>query len=109
MSLVAWGSAWANGVWGPFTWEAEPTTGRISKPIYMGPQLATWEDWNGDLLHYFGEDPLPMVPEEEWRTLAYALTSLATFDNYAVPDPVLYENWQDWVSNLLFSINGPTI
>ena len=50
-----------------------------------------------------------MVPEEDWRTLAYALTSLATFDNYAIPDPVLFEDWRDWVSDLLFSINGPTI
>lgn len=81
----------------------------IKQSIRMYPMGATWEAWNGDLLHYFGEEPLPMVDEKNWQVLANAVCSLASFDNYGIPDPVTFEDWQDWVNELILAVNGPTI
>lgn len=81
----------------------------IRQAIVMYPEGATWEAWNGDLLHYFGEEPLPMVDEDNWQDLANAVTNLATFNNFALPDPQGFETWQDWASELILAVNGPTI
>jgi hypothetical protein len=75
----------------------------------MYPQNATWEDWNGDLLHYFSEEPLPMVREDHWQDLAAAMGAMPTFDNYAIPDPSRFDTWQEWVLELITAVNGPTI
>lgn len=72
------------------------------------PQFMAWEDWNGGLLHYYGEEPIPMLPEAEWRQVALSVGQLATFINYPVPSPDMYEHWQDWANDFSQIINGPT-
>lgn len=72
------------------------------------PENTTWENWNGSVLHYFGEQPIPYLPETEWQTVARNLTQLPTFENYPVPAPDTYANWQDWAKEFTLIINGPT-
>jgi hypothetical protein len=84
----------------------------MSAPITQSiPFIAgdnTWESWNGSMLHYFGEEPLPRVDEETWQDFARSMGSLATFSTYGIPGPEGYETWQDWVSSVIGLINGPT-
>jgi hypothetical protein len=70
------------------------------------PQYSTWEDWNGNLLHYFGEQQFPYLPEDRWLEVAQAVTVNPVFDKYAVPNPEMFERWQDWANNLIVAING---
>jgi len=72
------------------------------------PDLMTWDDWNGNLVMFYGEEPIPALPEDNWREVANNVAQLATFINYPVPDPQLYENWQDWALEFTEIINGPT-
>jgi hypothetical protein len=72
------------------------------------PEYSTWENWNGTLLHYYGEEPIPMLPEAEWKTVALNVGQLATFINYPIPSPDLFETWQDWANAFSEIINGPT-
>lgn len=69
---------------------------------------STWEDWNGNMLHFFGEEPLPYVPELSWQDFGQAMLGLPTFSSYAIPSPERYEDWRDWVGDLITVINGPT-
>ena len=69
---------------------------------------STWEAWNGNMLHYFGEEPLPRVDEENWPEFARSMNSLTTFSVYSLPDPEGFDNWHDWVSIVISSVNGPT-
>jgi hypothetical protein len=69
---------------------------------------STWESWNGNMLHYFGEEPLPRVDEENWQDFARNMVGLSTFASYGVPNPEAYESWQDWVSMVIALVNGPT-
>lgn len=86
----------------------------LPNPITQGigwiPLNATWEDWNGNMVHYFGEEPIPYIPhEEEWKTVAMAVIGLPTFSVYSPPSPDLYNNWQDWALAFRTAVNGSTI
>jgi hypothetical protein len=72
------------------------------------PTFMSWEDWNGNLVMFYGEEPIPALPEEDWKQVANNVAQLATFLNYPVPDPQLYENWEDWALEFTEIINGPT-
>jgi hypothetical protein len=72
------------------------------------PDYMTWEDWNGNLVMFYGEQPIPALPEDEWRSVADNVAQLPTFLNYPVPDAQLYANWQDWAYEFTEIINGPT-
>jgi hypothetical protein len=70
------------------------------------PQYSTWEDWNGNLLHYFGEQQFPFLPEDQWREVAYAVNFNPAFDKYSIPNPEVFETWQEWADLLISSVNG---
>jgi hypothetical protein len=72
------------------------------------PDYMNWEDWNGNLVMFYGEEPIPVMPEIGWREVADNVAQLPTFLNYPVPDPQLYENWQDWAFEFTEIINGPS-
>jgi hypothetical protein len=73
------------------------------------PDYMTWEEWNGNLIMFYGEQPIPVLPEIDWKIVADNVSQLPTFLNYPVPDPELYEKWQDWAYEFTEIINGPTI
>ena len=68
----------------------------------------SWEDWNGNLIMFYGEEPIPYNQETDWKNTAKNVVQLTTFQNYAMPDPELFENWQDWADEFTFIINGPS-
>jgi len=72
------------------------------------PEYSTWENWNGNLIMYYGEEPIPYVEEQDWKVTANNVAQLPTFSVYPVPLPDLYENWQDWAREFTLIINGPT-
>lgn len=74
----------------------------------INPQYMSWEDWNGSFLHYYGEEPVMVASEDNWRLVAKNIGQLTTFESYPVPDPDAFSKWQDWASALSFILNGPT-
>lgn len=70
------------------------------------PDYSSWEDWNGNLLHYFSEQQFPFLPEDQWREVAQSVTVNPVFDKYAIPNPETVETWQEWASGLIAAING---
>lgn len=72
------------------------------------PDGLDWESWNGNLIMYYGEEPIPYLPELEWTAVASAVSELPTFVNYPVPSPNNYEDWQSWAREFTEIINGPT-
>lgn len=80
----------------------------IQKFFPFSPILSDWESWNGNLIMFYGEEPIPYNTEENWRQTASSVAQLATFGVYPVPDPNQFENWQDWASEFGQVINGPS-
>jgi hypothetical protein len=73
------------------------------------PEGSDWQTWNGNLVMFFSEEPIPYVEEEtQWRMVAKNVSQLPTFLVYPVPDPDLYQTWQPWASEFTLIINGPS-
>ena len=72
------------------------------------PDYMTWEEWNGNFVIYYGEEPVSISPEEEWQTTAMQIMNLPTFSAYPVAGPDTHLNWQDWAQELALTINGPS-
>lgn len=68
----------------------------------------TWENFNGSLLVYYSEEPIPVHDEIDWKMTARSLAGLPTFLAYPVPDPDLYNHWQDWTDDFTMIVNGPS-
>lgn len=74
----------------------------------FSPDYMSWEDYNGNLVMYYGKEPLGQYPEEEWMIAAAQVAQLSTFANYPVPSPELYTEWQEWAKDFTQIINGPS-
>lgn len=72
------------------------------------PNGMSWEDWNGNLIMFYGQEPIGYHPEDQWRETARGLNQLTTFEVYPIPSPDAYENWQDWALEFTEIINGPS-
>lgn len=73
------------------------------------PAGSDWQSWNGNLVMFFSEELIPYTTNElEWKFVAKNVSQLPTFIAYPVPDPDLYDNWQDWASEFTLIINGPS-
>jgi hypothetical protein len=73
------------------------------------PEGSDWQTWNGNLIMFFSEEPIPYVEDDtQWRMVAKNVSQLPTFEVYPVPDPDLYQTWQPWASEFTQIINGPS-
>jgi hypothetical protein len=72
------------------------------------PNNMSWEDWNGNVIMYFGAEPISHTSEEDWKFMAKNIGQLPRFEVYPLPDPDLFENWQDWAYQFTLIINGPS-
>jgi len=72
------------------------------------PDGMDWQSWNGNLVMYYAEEPIPYLSEEQWTSVAKSVSELPTFINYPVPDPSEYANWQSWAKEFTMIINGPS-
>lgn len=82
---------------------------KIFQSLPIIPVGISWDDWNCQVIHYFGEEPLPFVPEDKWKEFAYAMDGLPTFAAYNLPDPEDTADWKEWAMAAVVLINGPTI
>lgn len=67
-----------------------------------------WENWNGNLVMFYSQELIPYLPETDWKVVAKNVSQLPTFSVYPVPDPELYQNWQNWADEFTLIINGPS-
>lgn len=70
------------------------------------PDYGTWDDWNGNIVHYFAEQQFPILPEILWQDVARAISVSPVFDKYSVPSPDLFTDWQEWARVFTLSVNG---
>lgn len=70
------------------------------------PQHSTWENFNGNLIMYYGQEPIPYSVEANWMVTAKNMAQLPSFSVYPLPDPEKYSNWQDWASEFALIVNG---
>ena len=66
-----------------------------------------WADWNGAILMWYGEQPLPYIEDElDWKELASSMAGSAFFAPYGIPTPDDYDDWRQWAAEVTALING---
>jgi hypothetical protein len=74
----------------------------------FNPSNMSWENWNGNLIMYFGAQPIPYTGESDWKVTAKNVSQLPNFSVYPVPDPDLFDKWEEWATQFTMIINGPS-
>jgi hypothetical protein len=69
-------------------------------------EYSSWENYNGNLIIYYAAEGIPYTDEENWRLTAKNVTQIAKFAGYIVPDPDLFQYWQDWAKEFTLIVNG---
>lgn len=70
------------------------------------PEQTDWQTFNGNLVMYYGEEPLPISDEADWQVTARNLVQTPSFSSYGIPNPENFNNWQDWARQFVMLING---
>jgi hypothetical protein len=70
------------------------------------PEQTDWQSFNGNLIMYYGQEPLPISNELNWHDTARNLVQFPAFASYGIPNPDLFENWQDWAQQFVLLVNG---
>lgn len=79
----------------------------MQKVFPFVPQHTDWQTFNGNLIMYYGQEPLPITTEIDWHITANNLIQTPTFSSYGIPTPDKFDNWQDWANQFVLLINGP--
>jgi hypothetical protein len=74
----------------------------------FSPEYSSWEDWNGNLVMWYGEETIPHTSENNWKSTAKNIAELPTFASYPVSDPGVFSTWQEWAEDFTQIINGPS-
>ena len=78
----------------------------IQQNFPFGSDYMSWEDWNGNLAIYYGEENIIFSPEDSWQTTAESVAAMTAFAPYAVPDPYKFDNWRGWATAFSQTVNG---
>lgn len=78
----------------------------MSLALIYDPRYHTFNSWADLMVEAYAGQQLEIPRgEEHWKEWANIVKSIDLFANEAVPDPYLYENWQDWVDALRGAVN----
>ena len=70
------------------------------------PDYMAWEDWLGNVVIYYGQKNIELTNEENWQQGAMNIVQSETFGTYPVPNPITFDNWQDWALAFTEMVNG---
>jgi len=45
------------------------------------------------------------ITEDRWKDWAAGMMAIDIFQNEALPNPYLFENWQDWAAEVINAVN----
>ena len=77
---------------------------QISFPFL--PAYSSWENFNGNLIMYYGQEHIPYTPEENWQHTAKNIAQSSSFSVFPVPDPEKFTSWQDWAGEFVLIVNA---
>ena len=74
--------------------------------LIYDPRTKTFDEWAQLMVEAYGGQNLEIPDDEEdWKSWAVGLTGIDIFVNEAIPNPYIFENWEDWAEELVGAIN----
>lgn len=69
--------------------------------VTYDPRNMTWDQWSSLMAELFAVQNLGIVPEEQWKDWADAMSAFGSFQSSGVGDSRGFEKWQDWAYHLI--------
>lgn len=74
--------------------------------IVYDPRFHDFDSWAALMCEAYGGQNLEIPNGEEgWKGWAAGLRGIDIFANEAIPDPYIFENWQDWAQAVVGAVN----
>lgn len=75
-------------------------------PLIYDPRYQDWDFWSGLMIEAYSAQQLQInVPEEKWQDFASGMMAIDIFQNQAIPNPYLFDDWREWVQVLINSVS----
>jgi hypothetical protein len=82
----------------------------VSPPLVYDPRFHTFESWACLMVEQYAANQLAIpTPQTDWKEWGDGLKAIDVFTNEAIPNTANFDNWFDWASALLASINPAVI
>ena len=70
------------------------------------PRYHTFESWASLMVEQYAAQQLSIpTADTDWKLWGQGLLAIDVFTNEAVPNPIQYDDWQEWASALLGAMN----
>ena len=81
-------------------------TNPLNVGLVYDPRYHSFESWACLMVELYGAQNLSIpTPTTDWQEWAAGLKAIDVFTNEAVPNTDAFNNWEDWASAVLGSIN----
>lgn len=81
----------------------------MTVPLVYDPRFHTFDSWACLMVEAYAAQQLQIpTPDLEWKSWAAGLLAIDVFVNEGIPDPYLFEEWQDWASAVVGAVNPRT-
>ena len=78
----------------------------MALPLVYDPRYHTFESWSSLMIEGYAAQQLQIgVSEDNWHEFAAGMMGIDIFQNESLPSPYLFENWQDWVEQVINAVN----
>lgn len=74
--------------------------------VVYDPRFQTWDNWSSLMVEAYAAQNLQIgVEEQNWKDFAVGMMAIDVFQNEALPNPYLFENWQDWAAEVVNAVS----
>jgi hypothetical protein len=81
----------------------------MTVPLVYDPRFHTFDSWASLMVEAYAAQQLQIpTPDLEWKSWAAGLLAIDVFVNEGIPDPYLFDEWQDWASAVVGAVNPRT-
>lgn len=78
----------------------------MTVPLVYDPRFHTFDSWASLMVEAYAAQQLQIPTADlDWKSWAAGLLAIDVFVNEGIPDPYLFDEWQDWASAVVGAVN----
>ncbi len=75
--------------------------------LVYDPRYHTFDSWACLMVELYAAQQLQIpTPDLDWKSWAAGLLAIDVFVNEGIPEPYLFDDWQDWATALVNAVNS---
>jgi hypothetical protein len=78
----------------------------LNTALVYDPRYHTFESWASLMCEQYAAQQLS-IPDanSDWKAWGAGLKAIDVFANEGIPDPYIYDDWQEWAEALVNAVN----